>query len=222
MKYTKFTGKGPRKINEDSFNIVSVDDKRTLFVVCDGMGGHSHGEVASQTVCDAFSSFWIENSNIMDSEQKVQKATKVACAKLDEKSGRYLMGTTLVMCSIEGYQAVIAHAGDSRCYVVDTTGNIKYRTIDHIEFSSISLPYINKSFFTSHPEKAVPDIKIIKLQSLDRILLCSDGLYNTVNDETLLYTLQCAKNVEQVADKYRSICQKNACDNYTAIVIEIE
>ena len=195
MKYIKFSEKGPRMNNEDCLNIVEIADKRTLFVVCDGMGGHSCGEVASKTVCDSFSTYWQKHPDMMDSVQ---------------------------MTSIEGLTAHIAHAGDSRCYVIDIKGNVKYRTIDHIESSSISLPYINRAFFTRHPEDAVPEVKVIELQPLDRILLCTDGLYNAIDDETLLHTLQCAKDVEQVADKYRSICAEKAGDNYTAIIIEIE
>lgn len=208
--------------NEDCFNVVEIPDKRTLFVVCDGMGGHSCGEVASQTVCESFSAYWEQHPDLEDMESKVLDAAKEASRILDEKSGNYQMGTTLVMCSIEGKQATIAHAGDSRCYVIDIKGNVKYRTIDHIESSSISLPYINKAFFTRHPEYAVPDVKIVELQPLDRILLCTDGLYNAIDDETLLHTLQCAKDVEHVAEKYCSICQEKASDNYTAIIIEIE
>lgn len=222
MKYVHFSEKGPRMNNEDCFNVVEIPDKRTLFVVCDGMGGHSCGEVASQTVCDSFSTYWEEHPEQEDSKAKVHDAAKEASRILDEKSGNYQMGTTLVMCSIEGKQATIAHAGDSRCYVIDIKGNVKYRTIDHIEFSSISLPHINRAFFTHHPEDAMPDVKTVELQSLDRILLCTDGLYNAIDDTTLLHTLQCAKDVKKVAEKFQTICQEKAEDNYTAIIIEIE
>ena len=222
MRYIHFSEKGPRMNNEDCLNVVEIADKRTLFVVCDGMGGHSCGEVASQTVCDSFSAYWEEHFEQEDSKAKVLDAAKEVSKILDEKSGYYQMGTTLVMCSIEGKRATIAHAGDSRCYVIDIKGNVKYRTIDHIESSSISLPYINRAFFTHHPEDAVPDVKTVELQPLDRILLCTDGLYNAIDDETLLHTLQCAKDVEQVAEKYQTICQEKAGDNYTAIIIEIE
>lgn len=208
--------------NEDCLNIVEIADKRTLFVVCDGMGGHSCGEVASKTVCDSFSAYWQEHPDTIDSIQKIEDAAKAASLAINEVSGYYHMGTTLVMASIEGQTAHIAHAGDSRCYVIDIKGNVKYRTIDHIESSSISLPYINRAFFTRHPEDAVPEIKVVELQPLDRILLCTDGLYNAIEDETLLHTLQCAKDVEQVADKYRTICAEKAGDNYTAIIIEME
>ena len=93
MKFIQFTEKGPRMNNEDSLNIVEIADKRTLFVVRAGMGGHSCGEVASQTVCDAFSEYWQQHSDESDSEQKVQDAAKVASKTLDEKSGYYQMGT---------------------------------------------------------------------------------------------------------------------------------
>ena len=221
MKYVQFSEKGPRMNNEDCCNVVEIADKRTLFVVCDGMGGHSCGEVASKTVCDAFSVYWQVHPDTIDSVQKIENAAREASWAVDGKSGHYQMGTTLVMASIEGKTAYIAHAGDSRCYVIDIKGNVKYRTIDHIESSSISLSYINRAFFTGHQEKAVPEIKVVELQPLDRILLCTDGLYNAVDDETLLHTLQCARDVEQVADKYRAICQEKASDNYTAIIIEM-
>ena len=208
--------------NEDCLNIVEIADRRTLFVVCDGMGGHSCGEVASNTVCDSFSACWQEHPEVIDSVQKIKDAAKVASQAIDEVSGYYQMGTALVMASIEGQTMHVAHAGDSRCYVIDIKGNVKYRTIDHIESSSISLPYINRAFFTRHPEDAVPDVKTVELQPLDRVLLCTDGLYNAIDDETLLHTLQCAKDVEQVAEKYQTICQEKAGDNYTAIIIEIE
>ena len=222
MKYIHFSEKGPRMNNEDCLNIVEIEDKRTLFVVCDGIGGHSCGEVASKTVCDSFSAYWQKHPDTIDSVQKIEDAAKVASQAIDEVSGHYQMGTTLVMASIEGETAHIAHAGDSRCYVIDIKGNVKYRTIDHIEFSSISLPYINRAFFTGHPEEAVPEIKVVELQPLDRILLCTDGLYNAIDDESLLHTLQCARDVEQVAEKYCAICKEKASDNYTAIIIEME
>ena len=222
MRFTCFTEKGPRRKNEDSLKIVEVADKRTLFAVCDGMGGHSCGEAASRTVCEAFSSYWEEHPELEDSETKVQDAAKEASRMLDEKSGHYEMGTTLVMMSVEGKKALIAHAGDSRCYVIDIKGNVKYRTIDHIASSSISLPTISRACFTRCSENAVPEVKVVELQLLDRILLCSDGVYNAIDDETLLHTLQCAKDVETVAKRYREICREKAGDNYTGIVVEME
>lgn len=221
MKYIQFSEIGPRQNNEDCCGIVECPSNRTLFVVCDGMGGHFGGEIASHVVCDAFMSYWLEN-NQPDSHQKVIGATKAASAALDDKSGLSTMGTTLVMASVEGYQATIAHAGDSRCYVIDLRGNVKYRTIDHVEDNPLAHSEITRAFFTGHPESAIPDVWTVQLEPLDRIMLCTDGLYNAIDDETLLHTLQCAKDVEQVAEKYLTICSERAADNYSGIIIEID
>ena len=186
------------------------------------MGGYACGEVASKTVCDSISAFWEENNQESDSVEKVYKAAKKAQSVLEDVSGHYQMGTTMVMASIVDDMATISHAGDSRCYVIDLKGNVKYRTIDHLETGTAWIPYINRAFFTRHPEQAVPDIKFVRLQPLDRILLCSDGLYNSMDDEHLIHILQCSKDVEQVAEKFQSICKEKAGDNYTAIIIEVE
>ena len=76
IKYIHFSEKGPRMNNEDCLNIVEIADRRTLFVVCDGMGGHSCGEVASKTVCDSFSTYWLEHPDTLDSVQKIEDAAK--------------------------------------------------------------------------------------------------------------------------------------------------
>lgn len=222
ISYISFSEKGSRVNNEDCRNVVNINDERKMFIVCDGMGGHAFGEVASKTVCDSISEYWEIHPDEKDGGSKVYRATKEAQKILDEKSGIYQMGTTMVMMSIDGQTATIAYTGDSRCYVIGLKGNVRYRTLAHIEIGTPWIPYINRAFFTRHPEQAIPEIKQIELQPCDRILLCTDGLYNVIDDETLLYTLQCAKDVDHVAEKYMSICRENADDNYTAIIIEVE
>ena len=217
MKHIQFSEKGPRVNNEDCCGAVAIPGKRTLFVVCDGMGGHAHGEIASRVVCDTFTAYWQSHVNEADTAEKVGAAAKVASQQIDEKSGSSEMGTTMVLVSIEDYRALVAHAGDSRCYVIDIKGNVKYRTIDHVERGLIT-----NAFFTGNAQSIQTEVKTVTLEPLDRILLCTDGLYNTIDDETLLHTLQCAKDVEQVAEKYITLCQNKASDNYTAIIIEIE
>lgn len=218
MKYVHFSEKGPRCNNEDCCNVVDVAEGRTLFVVCDGMGGHFGGEIASKAVCDTFSAYWQEHPDVADSSEKVDAATQLASRTIDERSGNGQMGTTLVMASIEGSRATVAHAGDSRCYILDIKGEVKYRTIDHVDDEG----YITNAFFTGMPQDVVPEVKLISLQPLDRVLLCTDGLYNAIDDGTLLHILQCAKDVAQVAQKYQALCLENASDNYSAIIIEIE
>lgn len=217
MKHVQFSEKGPRVNNEDCCSTVEIPGRRALFVVCDGMGGHAHGEIASRVVCDTFTAYWQSHVNIADTAEKVGEAANVASHEIDEKSGTSEMGTTMVMVSIEDGRALVAHAGDSRCYVIDIKGNVKYRTIDHVERGLIT-----NAFFTGNAQSIQPEVKTVTLEPLDRILLCTDGLYNTIDDETLLHTLQCAKDVEQVTEKYITLCRNKASDNYSAIIIEIE
>lgn len=222
LRHIELSEKGPRMNNEDCYNVVQCGSEKNMFIVCDGMGGHACGEVASKTVCDSISAYWKENQEEPDTVEKVCRAARKAQAALDVASGHYQMGTTMVMASMEGQNTLVAHAGDSRCYVIDLRGNVKYRTIDHLETGTAWIPSINRAFFTQHPEQAVPDVKVVPLQPLDRILLCTDGLYNSIDDADLLHILQCAKDVEQVAEKYQNICKERAGDNYTAIIIEVE
>ena len=105
MKFIQFAEKGPRMNNEDSLNIVEIADKRTLFVVCDGMGGHPFGEVASKVVSDVISKYWQDNTDTPDCDPKVVMACKKACNAINQKSydlSHAEMGTTMVMASIEG------------------------------------------------------------------------------------------------------------------------
>ena len=99
--------------------MVHGGDENKMFIVCDGMGGHACGDIASKTICDSISVYWDENQHENDTIGKVCQAAKEAQETLDEVSGHYQMGTTMVMASIEGQNAMIAHAGDSRCYVIE-------------------------------------------------------------------------------------------------------
>ena len=119
-----------RQVNQDSYRALHVwNDEATLLVVCDGMGGHAMGEVASETVCNAVCDYWLRPNND-DSVVKARRACRSASAKLDERSfgmNHVQMGTTLVMASIEGDTITITHCGDSRCYLL-RDGEVVYQT----------------------------------------------------------------------------------------------
>lgn len=162
ISYTSISGKGGRMNNEDCRNVVNIGDERKMFIVCDGMGGHAFGEVASKTVCDSISAYWKAHSQEKDGGSKIYRATKEAQKALDEKSGINQMGTIMVMMSIEGQSATIAHAGDSRCYIIDLKGNVKYRTIDHIETGTARIPYIS----TGHSSLVIQSRPFLKSSRL--------------------------------------------------------
>ena len=117
IQYATISETGKRKNNEDAFRMISMSDgNRWLAVVCDGMGGHDKGEVASETVADAIVNYWGNAVDEIDSKDKVEKACLKARVALDEcafNMGHVKMGTTMVMASIEGDTVTIAHLGDS-------------------------------------------------------------------------------------------------------------
>ena len=136
IQYASISETGKRQKNEDAFRIVGMaDGNRWLAVVCDGMGGHDKGEVASETVADAIVDYWRNEVDETDSKLKVERACLKARVALDDCTfamGHVKMGTTMVMASIEGDTVTIAHLGDSRCYLVRPDVGLLCQTKDHI------------------------------------------------------------------------------------------
>ena len=235
IKYATISEKGRRYNNEDAFRVIEHPEKdRWLGIVCDGMGGHSMGEVASETVIGKITDYWEKNIDMPDSKEKVVKACKKASVAIDEKSfdmHHCEMGSTMAMISIEGSKATIAHIGDSRCYLIrkgyydydDITNpdkdHVVYRTADHLKAGGV---LIARCFFSYKPEVAIPDVAQFDVESGDRILICSDGLYNCVLPNILVDRMLDDKTPEQILDTFAFLCERSGDDNYTGIMAIIE
>ena len=173
-------------------------------------------------VCNVISDFWNKHINTPDCDSKVKLACKKASCAIDQKAFELHhaeMGTTMVMVSIENDMATIAHIGDSRCYVQRPDEGLLYQTKDHVRLD-FGWEIVAKCFFSYRPEVAVPDIRQIKLQIGDRILLCSDGLYKSMAPDILQARMMDDKPLEEILDVYDFLCEKQGDDNYTAILIE--
>lgn len=224
IHYATISKTGRRQNNEDAFRMVNIGDSaRWLAVVCDGMGGHAMGEVASETVSNAIVDFWKRHKDEPDSENKVKEACAYAMRALDKKSNSLhhcQMGTTMVMASIEGDTVTIAHVGDSRCYMQRPGEGLLYQTKDHVRLD-FGWEVIDRCFFSYRHEVNVPDIMWLKLKAGDRILLCSDGLYKSMAPDILLERMMNDKPLADILDVYDYLCEKQGDDNYTAILIEV-
>ena len=122
---------GQRENQEDS--IIQWDNR--LFVLCDGMGGHEKGEVASQTVCQSLAT-WFENNLKPDepfSDDRLREAIEFAYAELDKYAddNPRQMGTTLTLLYIGSKGITAAHMGDSRIYHIRPDVGVLYQTRDH-------------------------------------------------------------------------------------------
>ena len=223
VKYSFITKTGKRYKNEDYVKVIDKQkESRWLGVVCDGMGGHAMGEVASETVCSAVCNYW-EKATEKDAIAHAKKACKSASVKLDEHSYELHhaeMGTTLVMADIEDDMITITHCGDSRCYLM-REGEVIYESKDHIG-TSFGWEIVTNCFFSYKPEVAIPESIQLKLQAGDRILLCSDGLYKSMPPEILKARMMDNKSPEEILDVFDFLCEKNGDDNYSAILVFIE
>lgn len=223
-KYIAFSECGQRRNNQDYWQIVEqTAEDRALFVVCDGMGGHSMGEVAAETVGKAICDFRSRNVHGEDTVEKIKEACQYAFTTLNKRADelhQVEMGTTLVMADVEGDKVTIAHCGDSRCYLLrQGEGNV-YRTKDHVDLS-FGWEVITNCFFSYQETATIPEVRQFELQKGDRLFLCTDGVYKATAPEILEARLQDDKTLDDVVDVLKFLCEKNADDNYTGILIQM-
>lgn len=201
-----------RKLNEDSF---VVDAEASLYAVCDGMGGHNAGEVASRMAIEALESFiqkshkekeitWpygLETDLSFDGNRlktAIKLANKRVYKAADNREDYTGMGTTVVAALVSGNVATLGSAGDSRCYLF-SAGQIKQLTRDDSWVSAawaegiLSTDEIDKHPLRNVITKAVGakdniDIEVVEhaLAVGDVIMLCSDGLHAMMNDQEIL------------------------------------
>lgn len=213
-----FSECGPRRNNEDYIDFRYMPEyKRAVFVLCDGMGGHECGEVASRFVAEHICGYWEKNPKRPDSEKKIIDACQETKIAFDNKS-RVEMGTTMAMVAIEGNQAILAHCGDSRIYMV-RDGKIIYQSTDYVALTPEGWPIITRAFFTGR-NNYNPDIKTIDVKVGDMILICSDGVYvngksrmleNELVEYGFVYPLMTLKRIASDPEH----------DNYSSILIRI-
>lgn len=224
IKYATICECGKRANNEDAFKVMDfADEGRWMGIVCDGLGGHPMGEVASESVVESVSQYY-EQHREGEAVDLIDKACRFASEKLNERADSLHhvdMGTTLVMAIIANGQISIAHVGDSRCYLVKSDGDVVYQTIDHTKLS-FGWEVLSKCFFAYKENIAVPEIAQCNVQPGDRILICSDGLYKSVAPEILIARMADDKSPEAILDTFAFLCEKNGNDNYTGIFAIIE
>lgn len=222
IRYTTFSECGVRRDNEDYCKVVAnPDEDRYLFVVCDGMGGHAMGEVASYVICTVICNYWQKASFDDGVENVLRTAFKEASDALDAKAdvlNHVEMGTTMVLAAICGNQVVIAHAGDSRCYLLRPEEGVIHKTEDHVNHSIFG-DFIDRSFFSYRRESAKVEMCKCELKQGDSLFLCTDGVCQYVDPGILTDRLMDDKTPEDIADVIKFLCERGSQDNYTGILV---
>lgn len=240
---------GQRTNQEDSLFPAlgkSTSDDR-LFVLCDGMGGHEKGEVASATVCETLSrvilSAWHPGEVLSD--ELFLQALSVAYDALDAKDNgeERKMGTTLTFLCLHSSGATVAHIGDSRIYQLrpaskNTSARIVFRTQDHSLVNDlVKIGEITEEEAKHHPQKNVitramqpcqehrAKADIAHLTDIlpgDYFYMCSDGMLEEASDENILNIITKPNATdEQKLEMLRNVTEENK-DNHTAHLIHID
>lgn len=203
MKAYALTNVGvSRNTNQDYvyFSEKNVGNLPNILVVADGMGGHRAGEVASEQAVNAVLQSIKENDNT-DKISLIETAISVANDKVLDMSTRDEkfkgMGTTLVVATLEDGILYVANVGDSRLYLIDDD-DIKQITRDHsLVQEMVSIGELDKDSARNHSSKNVitraigvekkimADFFEVEVSEKTKILLCSDGLTNMVEDSEI-------------------------------------
>lgn len=240
---------GQRANQEDSLFPAlgkSTSDDR-LFVLCDGMGGHEKGEVASATVCETISrvilSTWHPDEALSD--ELFQQALSSAFDALDAKDNgeERKMGTTLTFLCLHAKGATVAHIGDSRIYQLrpaskNSPAQIVFRTQDHSLVNDlVKIGEITEEEAKHHPQKNVitramqpcqehrakADIAhLTDIKPGDYFFMCSDGMLEQSTDDNILNIITKPNATdEQKLEMLRNVTEENK-DNHTAHLIHID
>ncbi len=239
MKFYAITDIGrKRELNEDYIYTSGqpIGALPNLFIVADGMGGHKAGDYASVHTVDRF----VEVIRELGEEHGVQDAINEAVTAANayiyqrsrENSNLSGMGTTLVLASCIGNEAIVANIGDSRLYLVNDA--MTQITRDHsLVEEMVTLGGIDREMARNHPdkniitravgvkEKVAADFFEVDLTKGDKLLLCSDGLTNMLRDEEIYQIIQDNKELEQAAKALVDAANENGGrDNIAVVLVE--
>ncbi len=240
-----------RDHNEDALYAMStimVSSSTNLpigfYIVADGMGGHLHGEKASEVAVEAMAKDVISNLLILSSDDPLENqvgSIKKIMGEGMRSAHRAILeqapggGSTLTGLLLHQNQMTIAHIGDSRAYRIDTNGNAKVLTTDHSLVQRLQdLGELTSAEAAVHPQRNVlyralgqvepVDAELITAQILpsDYLVLCSDGLWGVVSDSKLVEIISTADSPQDAClELLEAANAAGGPDNISVIIIKI-
>lgn len=236
---------GKRANQEDSIYPIKgkATEKDRLFLLSDGMGGHEHGEVASQSICKSLSSFLLQHAVASEGleDKLLSDALAYAYEELDKLAiagDSRQMGTTLTLLYFHSNGCTAAHIGDSRIYHLRPSSHtILYKSRDHsLVYDLYQAGELTYEEMKTFPQKNVitramiagdrnhpkPDvIHISDIQPGDYFYICSDGMLEQMEDEELLDVFSANVRDEEKRQMLISETSDNK-DNHSAYIVHIK
>lgn len=226
-----------RLSNEDNVTVVANSKGQYLMVVCDGMGGANKGDYASKITIDmlveSFNDkprFLSEHSAFIWLANMIKKINSKLYDDASKSPDYHGMGTTLTAVMLVNNHLIVGQIGDSRAYLVKD-GKLEQITEDQ---SYVGYLYrtgqIKKEEIATHPKRNLLTNAVGNLPSInidiriypyrkEKVLLCSDGLYNNVSETTIENILNNSDSAAQKVNELISIANANGGSDNIAIVI---
>lgn len=241
IRHSYITEKGGRPVNEDSGSIVRKENKY-CYTVCDGLGGHGKGEVASSAAAKIFSSIF-KNTELSPEDffELAYSKAQETVHRLREKDGNgFSMKTTVVSLVIADGKCTWSHLGDSRLYMF-RNNKVEVRTLDHsVPQMLVASNEINEEEIRFHPDRnrllrvlggddEIPRYAVsetVDLKDCQAFLLCTDGFWELIDEKQMCSLLKTSHSPEVWLEKMEKIILENGeskeTDNYTAIAVFTE
>lgn len=239
-KHVALTHQGRRDNNEDAY---FADERLGLFVVADGMGGYEGGEVASRAVVESLAALYRRIRADEDATWPFKRdpglsyEESILCVALRQahyaiearRNGRLMqMGSTAVALIARGPYLVVGHVGDSRLYRL-RAGRLEALTVDHSFYedycrqvghrvSRHDFAWSNVITRALGTDKFLPDVATFEAALGDRYLLCSDGLIERLDDDTLAALAAHPAPAEAAALLVERAMEAGTKDNTTVIL----
>lgn len=229
-----------RRENQDAYATAVIADC-TVAIVCDGMGGTNGGHTASTVAVDTLlQQLQTALHHGMDWQQirkavlhGVAQANRAIRTRADADESLSHMGTTLVCAVCRDTEAMVFNVGDSRCYLISNDG-IRQVTRDHsVVENMVERRDITHAQARRHPSRNLitralgPDADVetdsfsVSWRQGDFLLLCTDGLVNTVSDQEMLFEVMHENDLDGCLDRLMAAAkEQGAPDNVTVVLLQ--
>jgi protein phosphatase len=221
--------KGKREINEDSLKFQS----EKFYIVCDGLGGNSNGQIASNLVAETVKKLLLKSNSISEA---IQESEKILSSYKKKNPSTEHMATTIAVAEILENSILVSWAGDSKVYQF-RDGRIIFKTNEHTwianevkkgVLSSVEVLFhpranqITKSIKDSSNPVKLEQALIDDIQPNDYFLICTDGITESWIDSDLEELFCKFASTNDIIQEIVKQCEIFSEDNYTAIVIQID
>lgn len=241
MKTYRESIKGKRESNQDYTCLSKNQAGYTMAILCDGMGGHRAGDKASRMAGQFLSETWQETD--LASKDQVMTWAKEAINEVNraiyEKglNDRHMfgMGSTVVLCVILDEDIIVANVGDSRAYQY-VNDQVAIITDDHSFAYELYLKgEITKEEAATHrqrnmltrslglPDDVSVDIFQLKTEDVQMIILCSDGLSDTLSSQAMAEIIENSTDIDQAGSQMvEAAFQNGSTDNITVMLVDLD